>query len=284
MVQGDTRSSGDVLTLPTGAVAELTLRIDSRRAPVMNKPKRVNVRLVTDTDTDPYLTVEAQFTVETPFRLAPEVLDFGQVAEHAAAVAAVRLIPLKQVEAVAILEQPAGVQVVLEPTVHRGETAWELHGTVLPPIAPGLTESTVTVATRNADGSEAAPYEVPVRVTGVPDTQVLPPRLVLRPPAPGEAPAAEVEVRSNLQGQRLRLFDPRVDGPGAELLAVELFPTNPHTSGRSPSWTLRVTATGELPSAEAGTPLAGTLTVATDDPSLPELEVPWLHLGGGGAN
>jgi hypothetical protein len=86
-----------------------------------------------------------------------------------------------------------------------------------------------------------------------------------------------VVVHSNLAGQRFTLSRAALDGPAAPALEVDLVPKDPDGAGRSSSWTVRLTSTAELPPG----PLEGTLTLATDDPALPELRVPYLRLSGG---
>jgi hypothetical protein len=85
---------------------------------------------------------------------------------------------------------------------------------------------------------------------------------------------AEVEVHTNLAGQRFALTLAALDGPAAPALAVELVPKTPDGSGQSPAWTVRLTSTAVLPPGQ----LAGTLTLKSDDPVLPELRLPYLRL------
>ena len=280
-VTGDVRSSERVLTLPAGAVAELTIQVDSRRAPVKNSQKLVSVRLVSDSASDPYLTIELQFTVESHFTVAPERLDLGEVAEHGTAEGATRILALDELTLSEPPPAPAGFEVWLEESFYLGQTGWDLHARVVPPIPLGYGEHRLTLATRHPDGSAGPPLEVPLTATGVPDTEIEPARLLLRPMEPaGDAAGvfqAEVVVHSNLAGQRFTLSRSALDGPAAAALEVELLPKDPDLAGRSSSWTVRLTSTAELPPG----PLEGTLTLATDDPALPELRVPYLRLTGG---
>lgn len=284
LVRGDVRATGNVLTIPTGAPVELTLTIDSRRAPVKNKPKRVNVRIITDSPTKPYLTVEAQFVVETPFQVAPETVDFGEVAVHGIGQASVRILRLRDRSPTGVVNVPAGFEVTLEESYYLGNTSWDLKARVLPPVDLGFAEHLIALTTVYDDGLPGPDFELPLRITGVPDLELTPTRLVLRElpaaptspggPAPASAIGAEVVLASNLGGHRINVSNPRLEGPLADLLEVELVPASPDDALRSPSWTVRLTATGALPDGQQ----VGTLTLDTDDPEHPRLEIPYLRL------
>ena len=280
LVVGNPRSRGRVLTVPADATVELTISVDSRQAPVRNKPKRVNVRLVTDSDTDPYLTVEAQFFVEAPFRLGPERLDLGEVAQHGLGRGAVRIVPLLDIAPVAVTSAPPGIGLELVEVPFQGEAAWELRALAEPPVELGLVEHRATLSTRRGDGSDGPPLDVPIRITGVPDLQIQPARLWLRVTR-GVPEPAEVVVRTNLPGHRFRVHSPTVEGDGSQDLTVALVPEAPGDGTLAAAWTVRLSPTPGLLAAlqSASGDLQGVLQLELEGAEPAHLSVPYLILG-----
>jgi hypothetical protein len=278
LVTGDPSGPGDVITLPALTEAELVLRVDSRRAPVRNKPKLITIRIVTDSEVEPYLTVEARLFVEAAFRTAPDAIDLGRVPINGGGDGATRVFTAdasgRQVAGVASV--PDGLEAVVTESYQLGVTAWNLEVRAVPPVKAGYAVHQVLLATTGPEGEgEGEPFAVEVRVNGVPDLEVRPTRLLLRPPGAGELARAEVQLFSHLPGQRMRVLDAELEGPFADELLIELRADHPDDDGRSSTWTVVLSAPRDL----GPDPIAGTLTLTLDDPQHPELVVPYLTLG-----
>ena len=85
VLQGDLQSAGNVLTVPAGAVVKLQLEVDSKRSPTRNKPKLVVVRIVTDSPTAPFTSLDVRMRIDAPLLAEPAAIDLGRVAVHARA-------------------------------------------------------------------------------------------------------------------------------------------------------------------------------------------------------
>ena len=277
LVRGNMRGPGDVLTLPAGVTAELLLRVDSRVAPVRNKPKLVTVRIVTDSERNPFTTLEVRVFVDSPFRTAPDAVDIGRVATHGGGSGATRIFQAGDARRslVDVLEVPEGLSATLSPSDYLGEPAWALEVRALPPVRLGYATHVVQLATTGPGGEgEGEPFAVEVRVTGVPDVEVRPTRFLLRPLAAGQLPLAEVVLLAHMPGQRLLVQGAEISGTEAEKLRVELIPSRPDEAGASAQWLLRLEALEEL----GPEGVHGTVTLALDDEQIGALEVPYLSL------
>jgi hypothetical protein len=277
-VVGDPTGPGDVITLPPLAEAELVLRVDTKRAPVQNKPKLIQVRIVTNSELEPYLTVDARLLVVAAFRCAPTAVDLGRVPLNGGGRGATRVFPGddsgRQITGVASV--PEGLEALVSESYQLGLTAWDLEVRVQPPITPGYRTHQVQLSTTGPDGEgEGEPYTVEVRLTGVADVEIRPTRLLLRPLTLGELPRGEVQLFSHLTGHRLLIEGATVEGPGAEKLLVELRPDLPDDDGRSATWTIVLQASKAL----GPDPMMGVLKLTLDDPQHPELTVPYVSLG-----
>jgi hypothetical protein len=276
-VQGNMHGGGEVITLPPGTTAELLLRVDSRKSPVRNKPKLVTVRIVSDSDRSPFTTLEVRVLVECDFRAAPEAVEVGRVAANGGGAGAARIFSVgdKARELVDVLEVPDGLIATLAPSQYLGDPAWDLEVRVLPPVPLGYDTRTITLSTTGPEGEgEGEPYEIEVRFTGVPDVEVRPTRLLLRPQAPGEPARAEALLFAHLPGQLLRLESAELAGDATDLLSVELVPERPDETGASSRWTIRLEAREEL-GPEA---VHGTVTLRVDDSQIGAIEIPYLTL------
>ena len=276
-VEGDPRAKNGVITLPPGAVAELVLRLDTRSAPVKNRPKLVVIRIITDSPSDPYLSLEARFLVDAPFGAAPPGINLGAVGVNVGGAGATDLYavhPDQQRELVAVIEAPPNVEAELE-RKPIGHGLWTLRARLLPPIPHGYQEHVIRLSTTGPGGiGEGRPFEVRLAAQGAPDVQILPERLLLAVPPGGGAERAEAEILSRIPGQSFAVLGARLEGGASERLRVELVPVSPDQDGRSGRWLVHLVAS--VPLAEAA--VAGKLVLSLDDPQFPELQAAYLKL------
>jgi len=277
-VAGDTRSTTKVLEVPAGATMEVHLRVDSRLSPVKNKDKLVIVRITTDDDTDPYVTLEARMKIVSSFQSLPPELDLRRVGVNAGASGTVEVAPIGDSgrALVGVAEAPPGVIAQVEPSTRIGTTTWLVTVKLEPPLAIGYQEHVLRLATTGDGGAgEGRPFELKLRWTGAPDVEMVPTRLLfLRDGATGREHAM-TELFCHLQGQRVKIVRHELLGEHTDKLAVTIEPAAPDANGRSDRW--RVT----LDPKEALGALAvqGMLVIETDDAQFPKLEVPIVRRG-----
>jgi hypothetical protein len=278
-VAGDLRARGAVLVLPPDAVAELTLKVDARSAPVKNKDKVVVVRIATDSATQPYSTLNVRIRVETWFQAVPPAIDLGRISRNAGGEGATEIASIGDEfhALLGVLDAPPNVEAALEPGERLGGVNWKLSARVKPPLALGSVEQKIVLRASGKDGAgEGEPFEVPLRYTVVEDVEVVPARILvarLRPDAPEVGSA---ELLAHMPGHRLLVVSSALVGPGAESLAASVTPVDPDSEGRSARWTIEIAPK----SGAAATSSSGTLVLALDDPQFPRIEVPFTRRAG----
>jgi hypothetical protein len=276
-VHGDPRAGNGVITLPPGAVAELVLHVDTRSAPVKNRPKLIVIRIVTDSPSDPYLSLEVRVLVDAPFGAAPPLINLGPVGVNAGGAGAVDVYavhPEQEREIVRVLEAPPNVETELE-RKPLGPGLWTLRARLLPPIPQGHQEYVIRLGTTGPGGiGEGRPFEVRLAAQGTPDVQILPERLLLAVPPGGGAERAEAEILSRIPGQRFAVVGARLEGGASDRLRVELVPASPDQDGRSGRWLVRLVASEPL----VEPAVAGKLVLRLDDSQFPELQAAYLKL------
>jgi hypothetical protein len=272
-IVGDARASARVLVVPPQAVVELSLFVDSRLSPARNKSKLVVVRLTTDDEQDPYISIELRMKVTSAFQCLPTELDLQRVPRNGGA--------LGRVDIAAIGDSGRRLLEVLETNPQLGATLaeanpmgvspmWSLHVTVRPPLPLGPQEHTVRLATSHESGvGEGRPYEIKVRWTATEDVEVSPARMLfLRDGALGRE-VAQTELFARLAGQTIAITSASIEGPGTEGLVVQTEPASPVLDGRSSRWRITVDPGANVKLGK----LEGRVIVTTDDPSYPRFEI-----------
>lgn len=276
VVHGDRNNKEGILVVPPNQEIELHLRVDTRYVPARNTIKRVLVQTVTDSELEPFLSLEISFVVEMPFQVVPATIRLGQVGIGAGARGKTDIVPIGAtgVEIVDVLEAPENMLVELTPQSRVGSDYWELKVQLMPPLEPGHQTHVVRLRTTGPAGDgDGKPLEVKVEATGVDDVSVVPTRLVF-PKADSPRPAvATIEILARAPGHVLRIVDTHLDGDRSGELEVVTTPARPDEEGRSNRWRIELKEPeGERP------PLAGTLTVVLDDPQYPEFQIPYMRL------
>ena len=106
--------------VPPRAVVELVVHVDSRLSPARNKDKLGVVRLTTDDEHDPYLSIELRMKVTSAFQCVPAELDLQRIARNGGA--------LGRVDIAAIGDSGRRLLDVLETTPEIGATLAETTG------------------------------------------------------------------------------------------------------------------------------------------------------------
>ena len=276
-IVGNARASSKALVVPPGATVELALSVDSRLSPARNKDKLVLVRLTTDDEHDPYLSIELRMKVVSAFQSAPPELDLQRVARNGGAMGTVEIAAIGESgrRLIEVLETPPELGATLLEGREMGlSPLWTLHVTLRAPLPLGPQERVLRLSTSHESGiGEGRPFEVKVRWNAVEDVEVVPPRILfLADPALGRE-VGRVELFSRLAGARLRIVQASVAGPSTDGLEVTFEPalTELDSEGKASRWRVTVDPRGRTG------PIDGTLTILTDDPTVPRFDVPMLR-------
>lgn len=276
-IVGDARASSRVLVVPPQAVVELVLHVDSRLSPARNKDKLVVVRLTTDDEHDPYLSIELRMKVTSAFQCLPAELDLQRIPRNGGA--------LGRVDIASIGDSGRRLLDVLETSPEIGATlaeanamgvssVWSLHVTVRPPLPLGPQERIVRLATSHESGvGEGRPYEIKVRWTATEDVEVSPARMLFLRDATLGRELAQTELFARLAGQAIAITGASIEGPGTEGLIVQTEPASPVSDGRSSRWRITVDPGAGVQLGK----LEGRLIVTTDDASYARFEIPIAH-------
>lgn len=273
-IEGDPSSSTEALVVPPGAVVELSLRVDSLLSPARNKEKLVVVRMQTDSDYDPYLTIELRMKIVAAFQSVPPELDLRRIPRNGGGAGTLQIGAIGDSGRglARILEMPPGFDCALVEDPPMGLTpVWTLRVRVEGPLALGPAEKKIVLATTGPGREgEGRPYEVKVRWNAVEDVEVAPARMLFLRDGSLGRDVAQTELFARLPGHMLAITSATISGPGTDGLIVQLEPAPPVTDGRASRWRITVDPGAAL---QLGT-VNGTVVLTTDDPEHPRFEIP----------
>lgn len=278
LVVSDAHSKNALITLPEDVVAELKLRVDSRTAPAKNVDKLVIVRIVSDSASEPYFTLDVRMRVDAPFLAVPAMVDLGRFPASGGGEGVIDIVPAGDRDRVLfdVASAPSNIEALLGQPVPGSGPAYKLRVRVPPPVALGHFESSVTLRTSGPGGSgEGPPFTVPVRGFVVGDFEVLPSRFLLSRASKDAAERAEGDVYVRLLGGRLRVTQHQFEGAATDKLVADVQAVAPDDQGRSAQWHVVIEARGEL----GDETLSGTLVLTTDEAQFARIEIPWLRRG-----
>jgi len=274
---GNPRREGDLLVVPPGGICDLTVSVNTRLSPTRNSRKRVIVRIDSDSQSDPYLSLEIHFTVVFPFQITPAIIDLGHLAINGGGSGSTDIVPIGGTghRVLGVLECPQELECDLVPVNRLGEGIWVLHVRWLPPLASGYSRRLVKLSTSGPDGrGEGRPLEIQVQTNGVPDVTASPTRLVF-PPADGARPnLALVEVQARLPGQKLKVRSTEILGPAADALKVLCEPIEPDEHGRA----TRLEVQLYLEPSEAPEAFSGVVRLEFEGDEAEPLEIQYVRL------
>jgi hypothetical protein len=234
---------GPILSIPAGAIAEVTLEIETAKSePVShNADKLYTVQITTDSPARAYLRLEAHIVIERAFQGTPEPLELGRVPASAGASGKVE-IHMRGTSGARILragELPPGLRADVFAEPFASGTRWIVEVALEPPLEPGPILRRFELMTEDAQGLPYYPYPLEVRAFAVSDVSCAPERFVVRNAATAGVPLeARVSVSSLLAGERLRVLAARLEGTDSEALELAYRPDAADSQGRSTSWTL----------------------------------------------
>lgn len=274
-IVGDPSAEPEILVVLPGGVVDLEVSIDTARITQKNTVKLLQVRVVTDSEFDPFLTLECSILADQPFRVERSRADLGRMARSVGGRTQAVILPNGESGAVitGLGAVPDGIVASVERSPEGG-ARWTLSVEVLPPVAVGSYSRKVELLAATPTGEPLPPFEVEVRGLGLADVEVRPSRIVLRDFGDAASPPVTVEVLSNIPGRRLRIVRTSVTGSVADLVRVEAIPVDPDPEGRSERWEVSVST---LPGIAAER-FSGGLRIEFEDPSLPPLDVTYAGM------
>jgi hypothetical protein len=270
VIEGDPRKKDGMLVLDPGAVAEMTVRVDSGKAtPNQNKLEVMRVR--TSSERTPYLTFEVRLFPRQLFQATPRVLDLQDVPQSAGESGFVDIVTGRRGEPARIVGVRKGgerVRAELEELYSLDEPLWKLHVTVPENEPLGLLRDRIELATTDAEG-EGDGGTLVVEVWGrvVPDIVIYPQQISLGALRQDEERAVEAELRALAPGMRVKIVEARAEGASAAKIPVRFEAVHPDELGRSARWTLTIEAESGL---RAGR-IDAELVVRLDDAQYPEV-------------
>ncbi|MBM3989660.1 MAG: DUF1573 domain-containing protein [Planctomycetes bacterium] len=273
-IVGDARASSGVLVVPPQAVVELTLFVDSRLSPARNKDKLVVVRLTTDDDHDPYLSIELRMKVLSAFQCVPTELDLARIPRNGGALGRVDIATIGDSgrRLLDVLETGPEIGATLAEASPMGvASVWSLHVAVRAPLPLGPQQRVLRISTTDASGvGEGRPYEVKVRWTATEDVEVAPARMLFLRDGELGREIARTELFARLAGQTIAITGASIEGPGTEGLIVQTEPAAPVQDGRAARWRISVDPGANVSLGK----LAGRVIVTTDDANYARFEIP----------
>lgn len=270
VLRGQKQKDGPLLVVPEGAEVEVKIRIDTRRAPFLNKDKLAQVRMRTDA-TDPYLTFELHLFVQQPLTAEPAALDLGLVPTSTGGSASTWVrasLPEEGTHVGAIESVQGPFTARLEEEQRMDVRLWKVTVESEPGQPIGALRGSVRLTVLDGDGErDGAPFEIPIQGRVTEDVVIEPPALHLGP----GARTATAELRALIPGARVRVVSTELESTDAHGLVVRATPIDPDTAGRAARWTITL----EAPAGAEAHSVSGRVHVALDDPSLPEVSAPF---------
>jgi hypothetical protein len=211
--EADPADPDALIRIPEGGRLELTLRITTHTLRETNIDKLVTVRLQTDSNATPFLTLEAHFKVPTDFRIVPEVADFKSVPRTTGKSLQVEFFPTEhgQLELVSVEHAPAGLTVELFPNELAGGGAMSVLLHLAADLPAGPRRGQIKFRTRRIDGEPGPLLDLEYRALVRPDLYFEPPHVLLLPTP--EEPGLGQTVAIGTHRER---FAFRVDAVSAE--------------------------------------------------------------------
>ncbi len=236
---------GDVITtVPAGAELEVSIEVlTAFTAP--NQRKLALFRMSTDSDLDPYVTLELGFLPTRPFMLAPTEARLLNVPTSHGGDARVKIIVDRKETLARILgveSAPDGLDVELVTESFGGEFVWYVDVKVAPLTPLGVTRGKVVLRATDRDGTgEDGRLEVPVIAQVVPDVVLAKPLITLGAVASSEGALFESELNALVPGAKIKVLATRVESAAPVPLEIETEPIQPDADGRATRWSVRIT-------------------------------------------
>lgn len=274
-VDGSVERGKKVLEAPKDALVEIEVAIDTTLVETPNLDKLSQVRLRTDSDTNPYITLELHLKVVKAFRAVPAKLEFGLVPQSAGKSARTDVSTCVKGDGskiVAITAVEGTFTAEVQEAVVRDETYWILVATAPPGLPIGPQRGSVTLSTTTADGTGVgAPFTVPILAQIAPDVVVSPGVLQLSNVDHEKGATLHAELLALVPGAKLKVLGTRLEGDASADLELVVTPDLPDEDGRAQRHQIEFRSKPSLRAAN----FRGTAIFETDDARMPRISVPY---------
>jgi len=270
-VIGQPSNEPEILVIPPLAEVELTVSVDTSSIRNKNVQKLMQVRITTDSQNDPYLTLECSLMVEQAFRVDGNFVSLGKLPTSIGGFASTQISQIGDTGAVltGVGATPPGIEAKLTRSNVVGRGVWDLLVTASPPLELGNYAGEVELLAQTREGEPRASWFVEYRGTVVPDILVTPNRIIFEDFRGDGIASVDAEVRSMIPGARFRITGAVVEGPMKEFIEVEWSPIGDPDATSSSSWSVRATARPDI----ADGRFSGTITIETDDSQTPRIDI-----------
>lgn len=274
-----TTSSREILTIPPGAVASLTVRLSTDDVGEGNRDKLATVRMISDSQSTRFINFEVHVVVERLFQATPTSILKHQIPVGAGASGTsdiIRALSTNGARVLGLAEadySPLEVEVI--ESQRFGEPVWTLSVVFPPgmPLGPYFREIVLRTTASGGVGENGV-LKIPVRAQIVPDIIVVPPTVFLGNFEASEGKTMTAELKALSPGHRILVQEARLEGLSAEaesFVKVTASAINPDSQGRSAKWSVEITVSaGELPDV-----LGGRVRLDLDDSQTPTVSFPF---------
>ncbi|MDG1983244.1 MAG: DUF1573 domain-containing protein [Planctomycetota bacterium] len=260
------RNASDVLaTVPPGA--ELVVAIEILTAfTAANQRKLALFRLTTDSDLEPYITLELGFLPTRPFMFAPtEARLLNTPTSHGGNARVKVIVDRKETRAriLSIESAPEGLSTDLVTESFGGEFVWYVDVSVAPLTPLGVIRGDVVLRTTDREGEgEGGRLTIPAIAQVVPDVVLGKPLITLGAVPSSAGATFESELTALVPGARLKVLATRVESSVPMDLGIQTAPINPDSSGRASVWTVQIA----MPPGTAPGFISGDVVFVLDEP------------------
>ena len=270
-VIGQPSNEPEILVIPPLADVELTVRIDTASIRNKNVQKLMQIRITTDSQNDPYLTLECSLMVEQAFRVDGNFVSLGKLPTSIGGFANTQVSQIGASSAVltGVGATPPGIVARLTKSDIIGRGVWDLLVTASPPLELGNYAGEIELLAQTSDGEAHASWFVEYRGTVVPDILVSPNRIIFEDFRSDGIASVDAEVRSMIPGARFAIKGAEVDGPMSEFIEVEWSPIGEPDGTSSSSWSIKATARPDIQNGR----FSGTITIITDNSQTPRIDI-----------
>ncbi|MEM9381531.1 MAG: hypothetical protein AAGB93_16370 [Planctomycetota bacterium] len=232
-----------ITTVPVGGELELSVLVLSKFT-TPNQRKLANFRLSTDSDLEPYITLEVSILATRPFIFAPTEAKLLNTPTSHGKEARVKVLvesPGDPGRVLGIESSPDGLEVDLVEETFAGEFVWYID-IKAPPLTPlGVIRGSVVLRTTDSTGEgDGGRLALPVICQVVPDVVMEKPFAALGAFKATEGTVFESRLNALVPGAKMRVLRTRIEDAAFDGIAVEVTPVTPDDDGRAKEWQVTV--------------------------------------------